>query len=342
MNRRSFIALASTSLLLRRPVRARGDSILVSPDPMVVEFNMQSLDGRYTSTEDFYVRNHFPVPQVTGQTALRIEGKVGQALTLTPADLGRLKRIQLGAVLECAGNGTGPEALASNGFWEGWLLADVLALAKPSPDAAFLHLAGADGFLRSVPATQASVALLATHLNHQPLDARHGAPWRALIPGSYGMSSVKWLQKIQLSSNPLPLPTDEYAAQVMLPTGKTSFQTLEKIRVKSVITYPALGVLLHPGSVTVRGVAWTGSGKVAVVEVSVDGGNTWRVAQLDAGPPYEWSPWRYTIKLPEPGVLRVAAKAVDQSGAEQPMKRDAQRIDMYANNTIEQVRYLVE
>ena len=345
MRRRRFLALAGggTALLLPTKLRPRGDSILVSSNPLIAEFNLQSQVGRYTPTEDFYIRNHFPMPQGPASGTLSIEGEVEQPVKVSSGDLSRLKARELGAVLECSGNGTGPQALASNGFWEGWALGDVLALARPSPKAAHLHLVGRDGFARSVPVAEAGPdAMLVTRLNHEPLTPEHGAPWRALFPGRYGMNSVKWLEKIVLSASSLPPETDEYRAQLRTPSGRSEYQPLPKVLVKSVITYPALGVILHPGSVTFRGLAWSGAGKIAAVEVSTGNTNTWRLAKLDAGTPYEWALWQYTVKVPDAGVLNVACKAVDESGSEQPPQRDPNRLDGYANNTIEHVHYLIE
>jgi hypothetical protein len=94
--------------------------------------------------------------------------------------------------------------------------------------------------------------------------------------------------------------------------------------------------------VTVRGVAWSGTGKIAVVEVSTDNASTWRLAKLDPGTLYEWRLWQFTVKIPQSGVLNVASKAVDDKGSEQPLERDPNRLDGYANNTIERVHYLIE
>jgi DMSO/TMAO reductase YedYZ molybdopterin-dependent catalytic subunit len=344
MRRRRFLALAgATGLLLPTKLRLLGDSILVSSNPLIAEFNLQSQVGRYTPTEDFYVRNHFSIPEGSGGGTLSIEGEVEQPVEVASADLSHLKKKELGAVLECSGNGTGPQALASNGFWEGWALADVIAVARPTSKAAHLHLVGRDGFARSIPAAEVGAdAMLVTRLNHDPLTPEHGAPWRALFPGRYGMNSVKWLEKIVLSPNPLPPDKDEYRAQIRTPSGRTEYQPLPRMLVKSVIMYPARGVILHPGSVTLRGLAWSGTGKIAAVEVSVGNTNIWRLAKLDAGTPYEWALWQYALRVPETGVLDVACKAVDEAGSEQPPQRDPNRLDGYANNTIAQVHYLIE
>ena len=346
MLRRRFLELAGvsgTALLLPTRLRLLGDSILVSSDPLIAEFNLQSQVGRYTPTEDFYIRNHFPIPQGPSSGTLSIEGEVDQPLKVSSGELSRLKTRALGAVLECSGDGTGPQALASNGFWEGWALGDVLALAHPTPKAEHLHLVGRDGFTRSVSVVEAGPdAMLVTRLNHEPLTPEHGAPWRALFPGRYGMNSVKWLEKIVLSASSLPPERDEYRAQLLTPSGRSEYQPLPKVLVKSVITYPALGVILPPGSVTFRGLAWSGAGKIAAVEVSTGNTNTWRLAKLDAGTPYEWALWQFTVKVPDAGVLNVACKAVDEKALEQPPQRDPNRLDGYANNTIERVHFLIE
>src|SRR6516164_2798836 len=158
MLRRRFLELSGvsgTALLLPTRLRLLGDSILVSSDPLIAEFNLQSQVGRYTPTEDFYIRNHFPIPQGPSSGTLSIEGEVDQPLKVSSGELSRLKTRALGAVLECSGDGTGPQALASNGFWEGWALGDVLALAHPTPKAEHLHLVGRDGFTRSVSVVEA-------------------------------------------------------------------------------------------------------------------------------------------------------------------------------------------
>jgi len=346
MRRREFFALAAAggaNLFLPAGSRLLADSILVSSNPLVVECNLQSLVSRYTPLEDFYVRNHFAIPPSAGAAALSLEGEVEKPAKLLPGDLSGLKPKQTGSVLECSGNGTGPQALASNGLWEGWALEDVLARARPTAQAAHLHFLGRDGFARSLPIAQAgSDAMLVTRLNGEPLTAEHGAPWRALFPGRYGMNSVKWLERIVFAAAPLPPETDEYRAMLSTPSGRPEYQALPGVLVKSVITYPALGVILHPGTVTVRGLAWSGSAKIAAVEVSTDNAKTWRVAALDRGTGYEWAMWHYTVKIPEPGVLNLASKALDVKGSEQPLERDPHRLDGYANNTIERVRFLIE
>jgi DMSO/TMAO reductase YedYZ molybdopterin-dependent catalytic subunit len=343
MRRRQFVALLAGGGLLVPASSLLADSILVSKEPRVSEFDLQSLEGRYTPVQDFYVRNHYPVPAGATVNALSISGEVQRPVTVSHASLTSLKPQKLGAVLECSGDGTGPLALASNGLWEGWSLHDVLAMTRPTAQARFLLLTGADGFRRSIALDQVSPqALLATRLNGQPLTAEHGAPWRALIPGLYGMQSVKWLKHIELASEPLPVTTDEYASATKSSTGVVKRQELPPVLVKSVITYPVMGEVLHPGTVTLRGLAWSGSGKIAAVEITTDGGKSWRLARLDPGSRYEWTIWHYTVGINGTGVAEFGVRAVDEKGNEQPLTRSSSRLDPYANNTIERIQFLVQ
>jgi len=334
--------LAGSGLLVPAR-RVLGDSILISANPRISEFDLQSMEGRYTPATDFYVRNHYAIPPTSAASTLSITGEVEKPVTISQKDLATLEVRQLGAVLECSGDGTGPLALASNGLWEGWPLQDVLGLARPTAKARFLLLTGADGFRRSIPLEQASPdAMLVTKLNRQLLPPEHGAPWRALFPGLYGMQSVKWLKQIELAAAPLPLETDEYAAVIKGHAGATQRQALPAILVKSVITYPVLGQVLHRGTVTLRGLAWSGGGKIAAVEVTTDGGKSWRVADLDPGSRYEWAVWHYTVGIKGTGVAEFSVRAVDDKGSEQPATRDPHHLDPYANNTIETIQFLVQ
>jgi len=341
MRRRDFIAIVGGALLSCR--RALGDNSVLSKDPLVSQFNLESLQDSYTPLDEFYVRNHNPLPPDLSKLALRIDGEVERPQTLASADLARLETRRLAAVLECAGNGIGPYELAGNAQWEGWPLGDVLRLAGLRPSAAHLHLKGRDGFIRSVPlARTAKDALLATRMNQEPLPPTHGAPWRALFPGYYGMDSVKWLEQITVSSTPLQPVSDDYFALQKRPDGSVQRADLPGIQLKSAFVYPAVGAVLQIGRVDARGVVWSNGEKVLGVEVSADGGKTWRLAQIDpGGSPYEWKFWRATLELSERGLAELACKAIGADGHEQPSERPAGRADDYGDNRIERIRVLV-
>jgi len=333
--------LAGGSLWAPRSLLA--DYSVVSQDPLIAEYNLESLQGLDTPLTEFYIRNHFHVPHTEGTQQLRIEGEVEKNQTLTPASLARLPRHQLAAVLECSGNGIGPYQLAGNAVWEGWALDEVLALARPKKSAAYLHLYGQDGFIRCISIARAKQdALLVTHMNHQPLPTEHGAPWRAFFPGWYGMDSVKWLNRIVVAQSSIQSTPDDYLAMIKGPGGQVRREPLPSIQVKSAFVYPAVGAVLRRGSVEARGVAWSNGAPLVAVEVSADAGKTWKLAQMDAqGGKYEWRLWRVHLDLMQTGLVQLACKAIEAGGKEQPAQRDSRRADTYANNTIERIRVMV-
>ncbi|HEX5481959.1 MAG TPA: molybdopterin-dependent oxidoreductase, partial [Terriglobia bacterium] len=203
MRRREFI-LATGGTLLASATRLWADHHTVSAYPLVVEFDLGSLQGPYTRVEDFYIRNHYSAPE-SAPASLRIEGEVEHPRQLTPESLNSLRQREIGAVLECAGDPVKAVSLVSDGAWRGWSLGEVVSLVRPESGGKFLHLFGQDGFSRSVPMDRAMAdGLLVTSLNGRPLFRNHGAPWRALFPGWYGMDSVKWLARIVVARNPLP------------------------------------------------------------------------------------------------------------------------------------------
>jgi DMSO/TMAO reductase YedYZ molybdopterin-dependent catalytic subunit len=341
MNRRELIAFWGGAFLLRA-MGLRAEHHVVSANPLEVVFDLDSLVGRYTRVEDFYVRNHNETPRVTGEPLLRIEGEVANPCRITPGDLAQTEKTRLGAVLECAGNPVATNGLVSNGIWEGWPLAEVLRLAGPTQAAGFLHLFGRDGYVRSVPIDRAQhAAMLVTDLDGRPLPPNHGAPWRAFFPGWYGMDSVKWLERILVSLSPLPNKGNEYLEVRSTNSGDLTRQPLPRIEVKSVITSPAGQAVVRRGNVQLRGLAWSGEGGISKVEVSNDGGAHWREATLSPGDRYEWAMWQTTVELSQPGAAEIVCRATDSEGHTQPKQRDADRLDGYGNNWYHRVHVVV-
>jgi len=339
MNRRGFLTLVSSGLLV--PEALAAEHHVISADPLEVEFDLNSLRERYTPVEDFYVRNHHDVPANVGQATLRLEGEVEQARELAPADLAPLPKQEFGAVLECAGNRVGASGLISNGLWTGWKLQDVLALVRPSPRAAHLHLQGRDGYQRSVPVERATESMLVTGLNGRPLNRQHGAPWRVLFPGWFGMDSVKWLKSVVVAREPLPPEGDTYQEIRKMHSGEITRQPLPRLPVKSVITDPLAGAVIKRGVGEIRGLAWSGTGKISSVEVSINKGDTWLAAELEPGRDFEWWMWKATLEFTQQGAVELVARARDSEGSQQPMERDPSRLDGYANNWYHRVRCVV-
>jgi DMSO/TMAO reductase YedYZ molybdopterin-dependent catalytic subunit len=342
MRRREFILYAVGALgVSSRKIEA--DHHVVSADPLVVAFDLGSLEGRYTRVEDFYVRNHYEAPAIVGPCSLRIEGEVERPQNLTLGDLRRRSEHKIGALLECAGDPVRAVSLVSDGVWQGWPLRDIVALARPRGSGAYLQCFGRDGFARSLPLNDAlNGGLLVTALNGRPLTGNHGAPWRVLFPGWYGMNSVKWVERIVVAQAPLPPIDHTYLELRKGPGGSIEKRPLPRIQVKSIITDPQNDSVLHRGRALVRGLAWSGEGAIAKVEVSADAGASWIPAMLDrSGSHYDWALWRATVELNRAGVVEMVCRAVDEKGHTQPARRDPQRIDLYAYNVYDRVRCVV-
>jgi DMSO/TMAO reductase YedYZ molybdopterin-dependent catalytic subunit len=340
MNRRYFMTVLSSGLVAPQVLNA--DHHVISADPLEVEFDLGSLQGQYTSVEDFYVRNHYAAPDSAGSATLIIEGEVEERRVLGFADLAPLPEREVGAVLECAGDQVGPTGLVSNGHWSGWPLKRVLDLARPTVKAEHVHLFGRDSYKRSVPMERALAdGVLVTRLNSRPLGRQHGAPWRVLLPGWYGMDSVKWVERIVAARDPLPTEGGIYQESRQTTSGEVERQPLPRVQVKSVIVDPLERTVLRQGKVEIRGLAWTGSGKIESVEVSPDAGSSWRPATFDLGKDFEWAVWKVSLELTQPGAVEIVARARDTNGLKQPPARDAMRLDSYTNNWYHRVRCVV-
>src|SRR6202158_154597 len=331
-DRRTFIAFASIAL----PVSVRGllaDHHVISADPLTVDFDICSLRGRYTPVEDFYVRNHGEVPSNIAAAFLRIEGEVERPQEITPNQLASLEKRKLGAVLECAGNPVATVGKVSNGIWEGWSFGEVLSLARPANAGAYVNLFGRDGYARSIPISRACAdGMVVTHLNGQPLSRHHGAPWRALFPGWYGMDAVKWLERIVVSKTALPANQAAYLELTQGPTGEYESRPLPRVQVKSLILSPENGAVLRHGRLQTVGIAWSGQGQIAKVDVSPDGGAEWRPAIIDRTAPYEWVWWHCELDVKRLGAVALAGRATDEQGSTRRAKRGARRVDGYGNS----------
>jgi DMSO/TMAO reductase YedYZ molybdopterin-dependent catalytic subunit len=126
--------------------------------------------------------------------ALRITGLLAQPLTVTPADLAALARVDLADNFACE------EGWSVRGLrWQGIRLADVLALAEPDPSARFVRVCSGK-YAVPLPLPEADRAILCAQLNGQPLPIEHGAPWRLVIPGGVCYTSVKWVDRLEVAA----------------------------------------------------------------------------------------------------------------------------------------------
>jgi len=324
-------------------------------DPLNAETPLPLLAGpAVVSSDRFYVRNHFGIPDLDGATwRLEIGGRAGRPLSLSLAELRAMPSRTAIVTLECAGNGRSrlappvpgeqwAQGAVGTAAWTGVPLTDVLDLAAPRPGAREVVFRGADSgpaegrdgpvhFERSLPLRHlgSAGALLAYAMNGQQLPKRHGYPLRLIVPGWYGVASVKWLTGIELTGHPFDghFQVDRYHID-----GQPV--TLQAVR--SVITEPRPGEALEPGDVVVRGLAWSGAAPITRVEVSI-GDRAWQSATVaGAQHPHGWQSWQLRARLAEPGRIAVRARAIDAAGRTQP-GRPVWNPFGYAANPIHQV-----
>jgi DMSO/TMAO reductase YedYZ molybdopterin-dependent catalytic subunit len=181
-------------------------------------------------------------------------------------------------------------------------------------------------FARSLPLAKAfhPDTLLAYRMNGEALEPNHGFPLRLLVPGWYGVASVKWLRRIEVLDRPFQgyFQTTKYTVQRRRGDGLHPV-VVGPMAVKSEIIRPHADAVVGVGTNRVVGVAWAGEEAVAGVEVSTDGGRTWSAAEV-VGPraPYSWTLWEYLWEVAEAGPYALLARATAAGGAVQPAEHD--------------------
>lgn len=355
----------------------RDDMTVHSAEPLNAEPPRAALArGVLTGADTFYVRNHGPVPEIdVRQWRLRVGGLVRRPLELSLDELrNEFACRELVAVLQCAGNRRaglmkvrdipgeepwGPGA-TGNASWAGARLADVLAAAGLEDGAAHVAFEAPDvaraasppqRFGASVPLAKAvqGEVLLAWAMNGQPLPPVHGAPVRVVVPGYIGARSVKWVERVTVQD----VPSDNYFQATgyrLLPAqfdpsraGPGDGISLGPVAVNSEILAPREGAAVPPGPVEVTGYAVAGDDReIARVDVSADGGRSWRQARLgnDYGP-WSWRLWRASLEL-APGPAQLTARAWDSAANVQPeSETQLWNPKGYANNAWARVHFTV-
>ena len=330
--------------------------IIREKEPANLEMPFGLLDGFITPNEQFYIRSHFPVPEVDLKTwRLKIEGAVEQARSWTHDELQELPAKTIPATLECAGNsrvflvpkvkGTQWELGAvGNAEWTGVSLGELLRQAGVKSGAIEVILEGADSgaiaepprpagkihFARSIPLGKAmDDVLLAFRMNGQPLAPAHGFPLRAIVPGWYGMAAIKWLERVVVTDRPFNgyYQTVDYAFWEKGETG-AALVPITEMQVKAAIARPGINESIAAGTTyRVAGAAWTANAEIIQVELSTDGGVSWRKASLGKEKAKNsWRLWECDWKTPSaPGRCTLMARATDSRGRTQPMERDPDR-----------------
>ena len=347
-----------------QPIGSKLD--LVKRAPFNAETPAAALANAITPTNQIFVRSNFAVPTLAGEShRVAITGAFGREHNVSVAELRSMRAScrEIAVTMECAGNSrlhmcplpTGE--LWSNGAvstarWTGYPLRRLLESARIDAQAIEVLVEGADsgatcngtptGFGRSLPIAEAmrDDVLLAFELNGEPLTASHGAPLRLIVPGWYGMASVKWVTRISALTHPF----DGYFQNqryVYEERDRTTTR-VTRMRVKSIITSPADGGTIVRGSAEIGGWAWSGSGRIVRVEVAVNGGGGWRDAELhEPHSDHAWTRWVLSWKADQPGRHVLRSRATDADGNSQPDAISWNRLG-YGNNAVRPVVFTVE
>jgi len=361
IGRRQFVSavLAAPVLLTRQLIApAAKASSHISQDPPITSpaspfsraFDFADLKSWITPNADFFVRSHFGVPNTASPWTVTVTGAVKRDITVTFEEVLRLPARDDVVTLECAGNLVGWGGV-SNARWTGASLRALLMQAGIQEGAQEVVLIGADGgaereaggiqidsFARGIPLAKAldPATLLAYRMNGESLPAEHGGPLRAIVPGWYGMDSVKWLKRIVVGRDRFAgfYQTRRYY-EARKNAGAVEQGPLHAMRVKSQISRPLRGEVLRGRPIKVQGSAW-GEAEIARVELSFDGGGAWVIARLSPeSAPNAWRLWSYDWNPARDGSYEIMVRARDTSGNEQPLERDPRVVTPYANNWVE-------
>ena len=310
-----------------------------------------------------YLLIHFDVPAAPADWRLRVGGLVRNGLSLSLADLRARPAVRRAVTMECAGNGRArlePRPLSQpwiaeavgTGEWGGVPLRDVLEEAGVSDGAVEVVFGaldrGIDGgveqfYERSLPLAEALRAdvLLAYELNGAPLPPQHGFPLRLVVPGWYGMASVKWLASIEAVDRPFEGYQQVHAYRFRRDEDEAG-EPLSRMRPRALMAppgfpdFPERRRFVEPGRVVLEGRAWSGFAPIERVDVSVDSGATWAAAALEtAAAPFAWAGWTYEWDA-EPGEHELLCRARDGAGNEQPLEPEW-NVGGYVNNAVQRV-----
>ena len=326
---------------------------------------LEALKWEITPVGLHYLLIHYDIPLVDPEGwRLEIDGLVDKPLLLSLDDLRSRPAVEVTSTMECAGNGRAhiePHVFSQpwlleavgNARWKGVALAPLLEEAGVREGAVEVLFEGLDrgvegeevqSYARSLPLQEAmrEDVLLAYEVNGAPLPPQHGFPLRLLVPGWYGMTSVKWLGRILL----LDAPFDGYQMRHSYRLRQEEDEVgepLARMQVRALMVPPGIPEFrtrertVTRGECVIEGRAWSGEAEVSGVEVSTDGGETWSEAEVAprVGGRWAWRGWRFSWNA-EPGEYELCCRARDEAGNVQPLEPQW-NVGGYANNAVQRV-----
>jgi sulfane dehydrogenase subunit SoxC len=272
--------------------RSAFEKVVKKPSDISSRSPLQDFYGIITPSDLHFERHHAGVPVIDpAKHKLLIHGMVDKPLIFTLADLKRFPSVSRIAFLECSGNfRSGKETmspqdicgLTSQSEWTGVKLSTLFREVGVKPTATWFLAEGSDAAVmtRSIPVRKGwDDAIVAYAQNGEALRPEQGYPVRLFLPGWEGNTSVKWLRRLELSDQ--PFMTREETSKYTEPIKAGKYRQFSfDIDARSIITFPAYPKKVEKGWIEIRGLAWSGRGKVVRVEVSTDAGKTWQLATL--------------------------------------------------------------
>ena len=326
---------------------------------------LEALRHEITPIGLHYLLIHYDIPVVDpAEWRLKIGGLLERPLELSLDELRGRPRVSAAVTMECAGNGRAslsprplsqPWLLEAVGTaeWTGTPLAPLIEECGIAPGAVELVFTGIDRGVEggveqfyerslSLEDALAGDVLLAYEANGRPLPPQHGYPLRLVVPGWYGMTSVKWLRSITAVAEPFE-GYQQAQGYRMMRSADDPGTPVTRMVPRSLMAPPGIPDFmsrrrfLELGPVCLEGRAWSGHGTIGRVEVSVDGAATWTCAELAPQPsPHAWRGWTCAWEPEAAGDYELCSRAIDSAGNEQPISAEW-NLKGYANNSVQRV-----
>lgn len=310
--------------------RSTFEKLVRKPSDTSSRTPLQSLYGIITPSDLHFERHHGGVPAIDPEKyQLVIHGMVERPMMFTLRDLKRFPSVSKINFLECSGNfRTGKEemtpqdicGLTSQSEWTGVMLSTLFREVGVSPKAKWFLAEGGDAAVmtRSIPVSKGwNDAMIAYGQNGEAVRPEQGYPARLFLPGWEGNASVKWIRRIELSDQPF-MTREETSKYTEAVKGGFIRQFSFDMDARSIITFPAYPVQLEKGWVEIRGLAWSGRGKIKGVEISIDNGKKWIPATLQE-PVMDKAHTQFRLLWKWNGAETVImSRAIDETGYVQP------------------------
>ena len=268
-----------------------------------------------TPNDEFYLvsKNILDPTVEADQWSLEVTGLVDEPAMITYEELRAMPAVERFVTLECISNWVGGD-LISNAKWKGVPLKDILQKARLGPDVVDVSFGAWDGYSESITLAKAmsDEVMVAYEMNGEPLPTGHGFPARLIIPGFFGLKSVKWLTKIE--------PVDKDFKGYWQRRGWTDNPI---VKTMSRIDTPTRGSRHHLQDVLLAGVAFAGDRGISRIEVSSDFGDSWVEVDETSEPlsPYTWVIWKTRFAPPRTGRVTLQVRAIDGDGEVQTDER---------------------